>query len=132
MAAGVNVAFGHDCVMDPWYPLGSGDMLEVASMAVHVAQLTSPEGIRSCYEAVTVKAARAIGLADYGLQPGCKADFVVLQAADPSEAIRLRATRLVVVRRGEVIARSEPKISRLLLDQRSKEINFTTASESRR
>ena len=80
IAAGVTVAFGHDCVMDPWYPLGSGDMLEVAGMAVHVAPMTSPDAMRSYFDAVTVGAARAIGLADYGLRPGCKADFVVLQA----------------------------------------------------
>ena len=53
MAAGVNVAFGHDCVMDPWYPLGSGDMLEVAHMGLHVAQMTSQDGMRACFDAVT-------------------------------------------------------------------------------
>ena len=44
LAAGVNVAFGHDCVMDPWYSLGSADMLEVAAMGLHVAQMTSQAG----------------------------------------------------------------------------------------
>jgi cytosine deaminase len=58
MAAGVNVAFGHDCVMDPWYGMGSGDMLEVAHMGLHVAQMTSQAGIRQCFEAVTTNAAR--------------------------------------------------------------------------
>lgn len=125
MAGGVNVAFGHDCVMDPWYPLGSGDMLEVAGMAVHVAQMTSPDAMRACFDAVTVNAAQAIGLSGYGLQPGCKADFVLLQAGDPIEAVRLRATRLAVVRGGKLIARSDPRASRLLIRGRPGEVTFT-------
>ena len=50
-AAGVNVAFGHDCLMDLWYGLGSGDMLEVAQMGLHAAQMTSQQGIRACFDA---------------------------------------------------------------------------------
>ena len=80
MAAGVNVAFGHDCVMDPWYGMGSGDMLEVAHMGLHVAQMTSQKGIRACFEAVTTNAAKVMHLEGYGLAPGCDASFVLLQA----------------------------------------------------
>ena len=108
LAAGVNVAFGHDCVMDPWYSLGSGDMLEVAAMGLHVAQMTSQTQMRQCFDAVTVNSARILGLADYGLEVGKAADFVLLQAGDAIEAIRLRATRLLVVRRGQVLACSAP------------------------
>ena len=93
MAAGVNVAFGHDCVMDPWYSLGSADMLEVAHMGLHVAQMTSQAGMQQCFDAVTVNAARIMHLPGYGLDVGCDASFVLLQARDPIEAIRLRATR---------------------------------------
>jgi len=118
MAAGLNVAFGHDCVMDPWYSMGSGDMLEVASMGLHVGQMTSRAGIRACFDAVTVNAARAIGLEGYGLRPGNRADFIVLQAADPIEAIRLRATRLHVVRAGRVIARTPAQQTQLDLPGR--------------
>ena len=118
MAAGVNVGFGHDCVMDPWYSLGSGDMLEVAHMAVHVAQMTSRAAIRQCFDAVTINSAKAMGLEDYGLEIGKAADFVVLQARDPIEAIRLKAARLAVVRRGRIIARSERRQSCLALEGR--------------
>jgi cytosine deaminase len=118
MAAGVNVAFGHDCVMDPWYAMGSGDMLEVAHMAVHVGQMTSLAGMRSAFDAVTVNAARAIGLEDYGLVVGRHADLVMLQARDPIEAIRLKAHRLAIVRRGKVIARAAPRVTHLALDGR--------------
>jgi cytosine deaminase len=125
LAAGVNVAFGHDCVMDPWYAMGSGDMLEVAQMGLHVAQMTSQAGIRACFDAVTVNAARVMGLEGYGLDVGCRADAVLLQARSPVEAIRLRAARLAVLRDGEVIAESEPAQARLRLGGREGVVDWT-------
>ena len=117
-AAGIPVAFGQDCVMDPWYSLGGADMLDVAHMGLHVAQMTSREAMRFCFEAVTTQPAKVMGLDGYGLDPGCHADLVLLDAADPIEAIRLRATRLAVVRRGRVVAESPPRRARLHLDGR--------------
>jgi cytosine deaminase len=118
LAAGVPVAFGHDCVMDPWYPLGSADMLEVASMGLHVAQMTSQEGMRRCFDAVTTTPAQILGLDGYGLAPGCRADLVLLEARDPVEAIRLRATRLAVVRAGRVVATTPSSRATLDLEGR--------------
>jgi cytosine/creatinine deaminase len=103
MHAGVTVAFGHDCVMDPWYAMGSGDMLDVAHMGLHVAQMTSQAGMRACFDAVTVNAAKIMQLRGYGLAPGCDASFVLLQAHGVVEAIRLRARRLKVWRRGALL-----------------------------
>jgi cytosine deaminase len=114
-SAGINVAFGHDCVMDPWYSLGSGDMLEVAHMAVHAVPMTSREAIRGAFESITVNSARAMGLEGYGDAVGCRADLVLLQARDPIEAIRLKATRLAVIRAGKVVARTAPRVSQLSL-----------------
>lgn len=118
LAAGVPVAFGHDCVMDPWYSLGSGDMLEVAHMGLHVAQMTSQAAMRQCFDAVTTTPARILGLEGYGLDVGCRADLVLLQARDVVEALRLRAHRLLVLRAGRVVARSEPVVTRLSLPGR--------------
>jgi cytosine deaminase len=118
LAAGINVAFGQDCVMDPWYSLGSGDMLEVAHMGLHVAQMTSQAAMRQCFDAVTVNPAQLMGLTGYGLQAGCFADFCWLQARDPVEALRLRATRLKVFRRGKLLAESPPATSQLRLPGR--------------
>jgi cytosine deaminase len=118
LAAGINVAFGHDCVMDPWYSLGSGDMLEVAHMGLHVAQMTSQAGMRQCFEAVTQNPARILGLTGYGLEAGCNADFVLLQARSPVEALRLRATRLKVFRRGKLLAQTPAATSQLHLPGR--------------
>jgi len=125
LAAGVNVGFGHDCVMDPWYPLGSGCMLEVAAMGLHVAQMTSSVGQRQCFDAVTVNNARILGLQGYGLEPGCRADMVLLQARSPEEALRLRAQRLLVIGQGRVLSRMPPNIAQLSLPQRPAQVDFT-------
>jgi cytosine deaminase len=71
---GINVAFGQDCTMDPWYSLGGADMLDVAHMGLHVGRLTSREAMRFCFEAVTTNAARGMSLDGYGLAVGCNAD----------------------------------------------------------
>jgi len=121
---GLRVAFGHDCVMDPWYSLGSADMLEVASMGLHVAQLTGVEQMKSCFRAVTEIPAAILGLEGYGLEKGCNADLVILQAADTVEALRLKANRLFVIRRGEIISSCVPLEADLNLQGRPKIQNY--------
>ena len=118
LAHGVPVAFGQDCCMDPWYSLGSADMLDVAHMGLHVAQMTGQAAMRQCFEAVTTTPARIMGLDGYGLGPGCHADFVLLQAHDPVEALRLRATRLKVYRRGRLLAENPTATASLHLPGR--------------
>jgi cytosine deaminase len=125
MAAGLNVSFGQDSVMDPWGSLNTGDMLDAAHMAVHVGQLSGRDEIISCFHAVTENPARALGLEGYGLDVGCNADLVVLQAADPVEAIRLRPVRLYVIRRGNIIAESAPEEAKLTLPGRPGSTDFT-------
>jgi cytosine deaminase len=124
MAAGLTVAFGHDCVMDPWYGMGSGDMLEVAHMGLHVAQMTGQDAMRNCFAAVTENPARILQLDGYGIAPGKNADLVILQAADPVEGIRVRATRLTVLRRGRVIAETPAQTARLHLPGRPGTADF--------
>ena len=121
--AGINVGFGSDCVMDPWYSLGRADMLDVSYMALHVGQLSSRADMDWCFKAVTQNSAEIMGLENYGLTPGCKANFVLLQAADTIEAIRLRAHRLAVIRNGKVIARSDPVTTSLNLEDRPSLVN---------
>jgi len=120
---GINVAFGHDCVMDPWYSMGSGDMLEVASMGLHVGQMTSREAMRYCFDCVTTHPAKIMGLEGYGVDKGCKADFVLLQARDTIEAVRLKATRLAVVKGGKVIAETPPRVAALSLPGRPETVD---------
>lgn len=104
--------------MDPWCGLGQADMLDVAHMAVHGAPMTSREAIRWTFDAVTEIPARILGLENDGLKVGANADLVLLQAFDPIEAVRLRATRLAVVRRGRIVARTQARATELLLPGR--------------
>lgn len=118
LSYGITSAFGQDCMMDPWYSLGQADMLDVANMGLHVAQMTSRDAMRQCFAAVTTGPASILHLDGYGLDVGCKADMVLLQATDTIEAIRLKATRLAVIKGGRVIARTAPRLAELHLEGR--------------
>jgi cytosine deaminase len=130
MQAGINVALGHDALMDPWYSFGSYDMIEVAHMGLHVAQMTGVDQMRQIFEAVTTNGAKAMGIDNYGVEPGCNADIVILQARDAQEALRLKPARLYVIRRGAVIAKTPPVISRLELEDRTVEVDFRWPKDS--
>ncbi|AUR04689.1 cytosine deaminase CodA [Phaeobacter inhibens] len=106
LAHGVTVGWGQDCVLDPWYSLGTGDMLDVAFMGMHVAQMTHPDEMAQCFTMVTESNAAIMGLDGYGLKKGDRASLVVLDAATPTEALRLRPARLAVVAKGKVVSRS--------------------------
>ena len=121
--AGINVGFGSDCVMDPWYSLGKADMLDVAHMGLHVGQLSSRLDMEWCFDAVTLNSANIMGLEGYGLKRGCKADMVILQANDKIDAIRLRANRLFVIRAGKVISTTNPIHAELDLSERPKKLD---------
>ena len=124
LAHGIDVAFGHDCVMDPWYSLGHADMLEVAQMGLHVAQMTGQAAMRQCFAAVTEVPARILGLEHYGFDIGARADAVLLQAKDPVEAIRLRATRLKVIRAARVIAETPASVAQLHVEGRPAAVDW--------
>ena len=126
IAAGLTVAFGHDCVMDPWYPLGSHDMLEVASMGLHVAQMTGIEQMHHCFDAVTRNPAKILHLRDYGLHKNCNGDLVILQAKDVVDALRLKPARLAVVRRGKVISSTPAVKYDLTLGGQQTQIDLTS------
>ena len=104
-AHGITVGWGQDCVLDPWYSLGTADMLDVAFMGLHVAQMTHPDDMARCFDMVTNANARIMGLEGYGLKVCDVASLVVLDAGTPTEALRLRAARLAVIAKGKVIAR---------------------------
>jgi cytosine deaminase len=123
LKAGVRVGFGQDCVLDPWYSLGTADMLDVAFMGLHVAQMTSPADMRRCFDMVTTESAAIMGLEDYGLAVGKRASLVVIDADNPIEAIRLRAERLCVIARGKVVAERPRRETHLFLDGRQQTVS---------
>jgi cytosine/creatinine deaminase len=107
-AAGVNVACGHDSIMDPWYPLGRGSMLDALSMLVHVAQLTGRGELFRAWEMVTSNPLRSSGRGDWGVREGAPANLAVFDCEDEAEAIRLRPAARWVIREGRVVAETEP------------------------
>ena len=118
LKAGIRVGWGQDCVLDPWYSLGMADMLDVAFMGLHVAQMSSPADMARCFDMVTHVNAAIMGLDHLGLAVGKRASLVVLDAADPIEAIRLRADRLCVIARGKIVAQRERSRTKLALSGR--------------
>ncbi|WP_208982805.1 amidohydrolase family protein [Pannonibacter phragmitetus] len=117
-AHGITVGWGQDCVLDPWYSLGTADMLDVAFMGLHVAQMTHPAEMARCFRMVTEDNAKILNLEGYGLAPGCKASLVVLDAGNPVEALRLRPDRLAVVSKGKVVSERPRNTTRLTLPGR--------------
>ncbi|HLW45048.1 MAG TPA: cytosine deaminase [Acidimicrobiales bacterium] len=114
LVAGVNVAFGHDDVMDPWYPLGTADPVLVAHVGAHATQLMAPSEVAQCYRMVTDRAARVLGIGEeYGVRPGAPANFILLPAADPTDVVRRLVRPSVVVSRGRILVERDPAVARL-------------------
>lgn len=104
---GQNVSLGHDCVQDPWYSLGTGNMLDVASMAVHVCQMTGTDEIDACYDMVTWNGAKTLHLDKYGIEVGNPANLIVLEADSKYDAIRRRAPVSYVIAQGKLLVQTD-------------------------
>ncbi|MBN9272450.1 MAG: amidohydrolase family protein [Mesorhizobium sp.] len=122
-ALGIRVGWGQDCVLDPWYSLGTADMLDVAFMGLHVAQMSSPADMARCFDMVTNVNAAIMGLDHLGLAVGKRASLVVLDAGNPIEALRLRAERICVIARGKVVAERTRQDTRLSIAGRPASVN---------
>lgn len=122
-ALGIRVGWGQDCVLDPWYSLGTADMLDVAFMGLHVAQMSSPADMARCFDMVTNVNAAIMGLDHLGLAVGKRASLVVLDAGDAIEAVRLRPERLCVIARGKVVAERTRQETRLSLAGRPSQVD---------
>jgi len=109
LAGGVNVALGHDSIMDPWFPLGRGDMLAAAQLALFLCHMSGYDEINNVLDLITTHAARTLRIQDrYGIEEGKPADFLVLDAPSAFEALRLLPARLYVFKGGREVARTTP------------------------
>lgn len=109
---GLNVGLGQDDIEDAYYPWGRHNMLEVAFLSGHILGFRSTEEQRLLVEMVTTRAAATLGLADYGLAPGDRADFCVHGSERVVDLLREHAPPLAVYRRGQLIAETEPALTR--------------------
>lgn len=124
--AGINVSFGHDDIFDPWYPLGTGNMLQVLHMGIHVTQLMGYDQIVNSIDMITANSARTLHIEDkYGIEEGKPANLIVLEAENEYEAIRKQAAVLYSVRNGEVIAETKPRDTKLTLAGNIERITFS-------
>ena len=130
LAGGVNVSLGHDSIMDPWFPLGRGDMLAAAQLALFLCQMSGYEEIQQVLELITTNAARTLRLQDrYGIEEGKPADFLILDATSTFEALRLLPTRLHVFKAGREVASTTPARSLLRRagDEQGQEVTYQVA-----
>jgi len=124
MAAGVNVCIGHDSVMDPWYPLSYGDPMQSAFVLAHYGHMSGAEELNQLIDMITVNPAQALGLPGYGLADGAPANLVVFDAPTGMDALRLLPRRRMVIRRGAVVARTEPARTTVVWDGRDEPVDF--------
>ncbi|HEY6796714.1 MAG TPA: cytosine deaminase [Kineosporiaceae bacterium] len=124
LAAGVNVAIGHDSVMDPWYPLGYGDPLQAAFVLAHLGHLSGARELPYLLEMVTTNPARALGVDGGGVRIGGPADLVVFDAPTPQDALRKITPRYLVLRGGRIVARTEPARTTVTIGSTTREVTF--------
>ncbi|UQW98910.1 cytosine deaminase [Rummeliibacillus sp. G93] len=122
---GINVCFGHDDIFDPWYPLGTGNMLQVLHMGLHVTQLMGYDQIVNSIDLITNNSARTLDIEEqYGIEEGKPANLIVLEAASEYDAIRKQASVLYSIRNGEIIAETKPRDTKIMLDGVTEGVTF--------
>ena len=131
LQAGVNVSLGHDSIMDPWYPLGRGDMLAAANLALHIAQMSGHDEIATMYDLITTNAARTLNVTErYGIEEGKPANLILVDADDAHDALRLVPARLHVIKNGRVVASTAPSHSRLFREDAEETVSFVPSVPS--
>jgi len=124
LANGINVCIGQDSLMDPWYPLGTGDPLQACFVMVHYGQMSGRDELETMLDLVTTRAAACFGAEHYGLEEGKQADLVVFDAPTPVDAVRTLAARRWVISRGRVVAETDPANSRVQWNGREEQVRF--------
>ncbi|SMG42515.1 cytosine deaminase [Paenibacillus aquistagni] len=123
--AGLNVCFGHDDIFDPWYPLGTGNMLQVLHMGIHASQLMGYDQIVNSIDLITKNSATTLQIEDkYGIEAGKPANFIVLNAENEYEAIRKQAAVRYSFRHGKVIAETKPSESCVMMNGEKAPVTF--------
>lgn len=125
LEAGLNVSFGHDDIFDPWYPLGTGNMLQVLHMGIHVSQLMGYEQIVNSFDLITNNSAKTLNIEEkYGIEEGKPANLIILDEENEYEAIRKQAAVKYSIRKGRVIAETKPRETSIMFGAVEEKINF--------
>ena len=122
--AGINVCFGHDDIFDPWYPLGTGNMLQVLHMGLHVVQIMGYEQLCNSLDLISYNSAKTLQLDSYGIEEGNDANFIILSQDNPYDALRLQAKVAYSIRKGKIISRCQPFKTYVDLGAGEKEVDY--------
>ncbi|MGM0778051.1 MAG: cytosine deaminase [Bacillota bacterium] len=125
LEAGLNVSFGHDDIFDPWYPLGTGNMLQVLHMGIHVSQLMGYEQIVNSFDLITNNSAKTLSIEEkYGIEEGKPANLIILDAENEYEAIRRQAAVKYSIRNGKIIAETKPSQTSVVFGEEKLNVDF--------
>lgn len=125
LARGVNVSIGHDSIMDPWYPMGKGSMLQAANLLMHTAHMSGYSQIPQLLDMITTNSAKTMHIEDeYGIEVGKPADIVILDASTEFDAIRLMSECLYVIRKGNIVSKAEPTKRHFSFQGENRNIDF--------
>lgn len=124
LAANINVCFGHDDIFDPWYPLGTANMLQVTHMGLHVCQIMGYDQIDQSLKLITDYSAQTLNIQDrYGIEEGKPGNLVILPADSGYDAIRRQTAPRYVIRAGKILAETKPSVTHINLPE-FEAINF--------
>ncbi|MGL4570411.1 MAG: cytosine deaminase [Clostridium sp.] len=113
----INICFGHDDIFDPWYPLGTGNMLQVLHMGLHVCQIMGYSQINESIDLITNNSARTLNIQDkYGIEEGKDGNLIILPAENPYDAVRRQVPVLYSIRNGRVIASTKVSETNVFID----------------
>ncbi len=108
LEADINVCFGHDDIFDPWYPLGTGNMLQVLHMGLHVCQIMGYGQINESLKLIGKNSAKALNIQNqYGIEVGKPANLIILPAENGYDAVRRQVPAAYSIRKGKVIAQTQ-------------------------
>lgn len=118
LASDINVCFGHDDVFDPWYPLGTANMLQVLHMGLHVCQIMGYEQINQGLDLISYKSARTLNIQDnYGIEEGKPGNLIILPADNGFDALRRQVPVRYSIRQGNVISETQPATTTITLNK---------------
>jgi len=123
LEADINVAFGHDDIFDPWYPMGNGNMLQVLHMGLHVCHIMGYEEIKKSLDIISKNGAKVLCLENYGIEEGMPANLIILTEDNEFDVVRLQASVMYSIRNGRVISETKPKEVKVFLSE-EKVVNF--------
>ncbi|MGR5062904.1 cytosine deaminase [Photobacterium sp. DNB22_13_2] len=125
LASEINVCFGHDDVFDPWYPLGTANMMQVLHMGLHVCQVMGYDQINQSLDLISTNSAKTLNIQhSYGIELGNPGNLLILPAENGFDAVRRQVPVRYSIRAGNVIAETQPAVTHIELAEGKESVSF--------